>query len=115
MRDALSEADQFTIGAADDDAEPIVRALGEGLAPLPFANDAGRAVTAVCLDESDHVELGQSRHVSCSGSAKLKVPGAHSCLLGHPDHTHCMLDRGGDGSSFRCQKNYIPFKPDAAF
>jgi len=77
MRDALRESDQLAIGTRDDNAEPIVRVLGEGVAPLPLTNCAGGAGTAVRLDERSHMELGQGRHVDGVGSTKLKVAGDH--------------------------------------
>src|SRR4051812_17891519 len=60
------------IGTDNDDAEPIVRGLGECFTPLPFSNVDRGAGTAVCLDEGGHVELSQVRHVGGGGRAKSK-------------------------------------------
>jgi hypothetical protein len=77
MRDAFGEAHKLAIGTNDYDAEPIVGALDEGVAPLPLANGAGGTRTAMRLDESGHVELSEGGHVRRSGSAKLKVARSH--------------------------------------
>src|SRR5215472_12479748 len=94
MRDALRESDQLTIRTHDDDAEPIVRRLREGVFPLPLTNGVGGAGTAVCLDERGHVELSQGRHVGGGGNSKPKVAGDHVMAGSSPIIYGCVKTWG---------------------
>src|SRR5689334_1597908 len=81
MRYTFSKADQLTIGTDDEDAEPVVRALGEGLAPLTLAKGEGGTGPAMRLDKSGHVKLSQSRDVGGGRSPKPEFASGHGNSL----------------------------------